>query len=177
MPQGEVQIIAGSASQIYTRWGDYSSMNVDPVDDRTFWYTNEYVRSDGRWNTRIASFKFRPWAFCIKDVAYMTEYWMDIEFGRLLRGQALTPDPNFPAPITRQFDPGAIEATFSVDYLNEAGSRFYRVDGGTMTGETWGIRDADSSYYDGPRSATLEPCTSVSSESAEGKTGAMTDSQ
>ena len=24
------------------RWGDYTSMNVDPVDDCTFWYINEY---------------------------------------------------------------------------------------------------------------------------------------
>ena len=39
---------------------DYSSMAIDPVDDCTFWYTNEYLKSTGafNWNTRIASFKF-----------------------------------------------------------------------------------------------------------------------
>ncbi len=30
------------------RWGDYSDMTVDPVDDCTFYYTNEYLRKDGR---------------------------------------------------------------------------------------------------------------------------------
>lgn len=41
------------------RWGDYSSMTVDPVDDCTFWYSTEYLKSSGtfNWSTRIASFK------------------------------------------------------------------------------------------------------------------------
>jgi hypothetical protein len=35
-------------------------MTVDPVDDCTFWYTNEYLKANGKfnWSTRIASFKF-----------------------------------------------------------------------------------------------------------------------
>jgi hypothetical protein len=38
------------------RWGDYSSMMVDPADDSTFWYTNMYtkaVTTPGNWATRI----------------------------------------------------------------------------------------------------------------------------
>ena len=50
------------ASQIGTssRWGDYSSMTVDPVDDCTFWYTQEYYATDSsfNWRTRIGNFKF-----------------------------------------------------------------------------------------------------------------------
>jgi hypothetical protein len=39
------------------RWGDYSSMTVDPSDGMTFWYTQEYLASMGSsWKTRIASF-------------------------------------------------------------------------------------------------------------------------
>ena len=41
------------------RWGDYSSMAIDPSDDCTFWYTQEYYRTNGaNWSTRLASFKF-----------------------------------------------------------------------------------------------------------------------
>jgi hypothetical protein len=42
-----------------SRWGDYSSMTVDPTDDCTFWYSTEYQRRTGafNWQTRIASFK------------------------------------------------------------------------------------------------------------------------
>lgn len=39
------------------RWGDYSSMNVDPSDDCTFWYTNEYLTASHTWTTRVGSFK------------------------------------------------------------------------------------------------------------------------
>src|SRR6185503_10273593 len=41
-------------------WGDYSSMNIDPVDDCTFWYTQEYMGATGsfNWRTRIGTFKF-----------------------------------------------------------------------------------------------------------------------
>ena len=65
MAQGEQTIIAGSGVQTTTnsRWGDYTSMNVDPTDDCTFWYVNEYYTAAGQasslagWQTRIASFK------------------------------------------------------------------------------------------------------------------------
>src|SRR5882762_9629085 len=58
----ETSIIEGPGSQtgFLSRWGDYSSMSVDPVDDCTFWYSSEYLPSNGsfNWHTRIASFKF-----------------------------------------------------------------------------------------------------------------------
>ncbi|MCD4761061.1 T9SS type A sorting domain-containing protein, partial [bacterium] len=50
---------AGIGSQtFYNRWGDYSLMCVDPVDDKTFWFTSEYIGSGGSRKTKIASFKF-----------------------------------------------------------------------------------------------------------------------
>ena len=58
----ETILKAGTGSQQanLSRWGDYSAMSVDPVDDCTFWYTNEYLKTNGtwNWNTWIASFKF-----------------------------------------------------------------------------------------------------------------------
>ncbi len=60
--QAENSILDGNGSQTsgLNRWGDYSSMSVDPSDDCTFWYTNEYLKADGafNWSTRIGSFKF-----------------------------------------------------------------------------------------------------------------------
>ncbi len=56
----ETSMIEGTGSQSggYNRWGDYSSMSVDPVDDCTFWYTTEYYETTGNnWQTRIGSFK------------------------------------------------------------------------------------------------------------------------
>ena len=60
--QAETSVIAGTGSQTgtLTRWGDYSAMTVDPVDDCTFWYTTEYLKASGtfNWSTRIANFKY-----------------------------------------------------------------------------------------------------------------------
>lgn len=63
--QGENTIQAGGFSQVSTgsRWGDYSSLNVDPTDDCTFWYTQMYYGADNpattiEWLTKIGSFKF-----------------------------------------------------------------------------------------------------------------------
>src|SRR5262249_31479607 len=44
----------------YNRWGDYSAMRIDPGDDCTFWYTQEYQATTEtvNWHTRILSFRF-----------------------------------------------------------------------------------------------------------------------
>lgn len=65
-PLGQLRIEAtvslpstGSQTGTLHRWGDYSSMAVDPTDDCTFWYTTEYLKSNGsfNWSTRLVSFK------------------------------------------------------------------------------------------------------------------------
>jgi len=60
---GDEKVLAtGSASKTsgYYRWGDYSMMSIDPVDDCTFWYTQEYVTTGGnfQFQTYIGSMKF-----------------------------------------------------------------------------------------------------------------------
>jgi uncharacterized membrane protein len=64
MGQGEGVLIDGPGSQTsstraLSRWGDYSDMSVDPVDDCTFWFTSEYLPANGifNWRTRIGTFK------------------------------------------------------------------------------------------------------------------------
>ncbi|HVG28789.1 MAG TPA: hypothetical protein VM864_03620 [Pyrinomonadaceae bacterium] len=68
--QSESTLIAGKGVQMNSnsRWGDYSALTVDPVDDCTFYYTTEYYAFTHRtpavspfgvnWQTRIGSFKF-----------------------------------------------------------------------------------------------------------------------
>jgi hypothetical protein len=62
MAGGEVSCHEGTGAQVGSsnRWGDYSSMSVDPTDDCTFWYTQEYYQttSSFNFNTRICSFRF-----------------------------------------------------------------------------------------------------------------------
>jgi hypothetical protein len=57
----EATIFAGTGSQTNGgRWGDYTSMSMDPADDCTMWYTGQYMGATGQlnWATRIFSFKF-----------------------------------------------------------------------------------------------------------------------
>ena len=67
LSQGEHSIIEGNGSQLpcgndcANRWGDYSTLAVDPVDQCTFWYTNEYYKGNSsqmQWQTRIGTFRF-----------------------------------------------------------------------------------------------------------------------
>ncbi|MFN2598973.1 MAG: hypothetical protein ABR563_17515 [Pyrinomonadaceae bacterium] len=61
MSLAETTIVIGGGSQLPTlaRWGDYSSLSVDPVDDCTMWYTTEYLKQNGtfNWSTRVGTFK------------------------------------------------------------------------------------------------------------------------
>ncbi|MFZ1916398.1 MAG: choice-of-anchor D domain-containing protein [Terriglobales bacterium] len=64
--ESEVTLLAGTGSQSsggYDRWGDYSSMTVDPTDDCTFWFTESYIKTTGansgfNWSTAIGNFSF-----------------------------------------------------------------------------------------------------------------------
>ncbi len=61
LPQGEQSLVAGNGviNTGYSRWGDYSAMQIDPTDDCTFWYTQMYTGAGSwDWFTRIGSFKF-----------------------------------------------------------------------------------------------------------------------
>ncbi|OPL13466.1 MAG: hypothetical protein AVO34_06255 [Firmicutes bacterium ML8_F2] len=56
----EVEVKTGLSSQSgINRWGDYSAMSVDPVDDTTFWFTTEY-RKTSNWGTYVTSFNLGP---------------------------------------------------------------------------------------------------------------------
>lgn len=58
----EVLVLSGTGSQVdsYGRWGDYTSMAIDPADDCTFWYTNQYYATTSSQNflTQLASIRF-----------------------------------------------------------------------------------------------------------------------
>jgi hypothetical protein len=65
MTLGEGTVIAGTGVQRTTnsRWGDYTTLSIDPTDDCTFWYINEYytlagqISSAAGWQTRVGSFR------------------------------------------------------------------------------------------------------------------------
>ena len=89
LPQTEIPLVAGAGSQtnncggaVCHRWGDYTAMSVDPADDCTFWYTNQYYSSpangaSGNWQTRIGSFKF-PSCIPSNSFSIINHYYQNI---------------------------------------------------------------------------------------------------
>jgi hypothetical protein len=60
-PETTVALTTASETGPYSRWGDYSTMALDPANDCTFWYTTLYYKATGgsfTWSTRIVTFKF-----------------------------------------------------------------------------------------------------------------------
>jgi len=115
LPQTEVKMIAGSGSQKFSlggtpvdRWGDYSAMSVDPADDCTFWYVNEYYSSQtngtaGNWQTRIGSFQFpsctglTPSSTAVASSANPSIVGVSVTFTATVSGAAPTGNVNFTA--------------------------------------------------------------------------------
>jgi hypothetical protein len=113
LPQTEVQMIAGADSQKNTcggtachRWGDYSAMSVDPADDCTFWYVNQYYSSQingssGNWQTRIGSFKFPscaglpPTTTTLASSANPSTFGANVDLTATVSGAAPTGTVNF----------------------------------------------------------------------------------
>jgi hypothetical protein len=62
LSQGERRVFKGAGSEKggYSRWGDYSDLTVDPVDECTFFYTQQYYGKTGQWGwrTRIVAFRY-----------------------------------------------------------------------------------------------------------------------
>nr|NQU92977.1 hypothetical protein [Bacteroidota bacterium] len=65
MTYGDMELQQGQSSQIgIDRWGDYCSMNIDPVDHNTFWFTSQYIQNNSNpstWGTSIAAIGLREY--------------------------------------------------------------------------------------------------------------------
>ncbi len=69
--EGEALMYAAGGSQTSSsgRWGDYSAMSIDPTDDCTFWYTQEYyaTTSSSGWSTRVGKFRYPQCSDIVKS--------------------------------------------------------------------------------------------------------------
>ena len=144
--EAENSILEGTGSQQsgLDRWGDYSSMSVDPVDDCTFWYTTEYLKANGafNWSTRIASFSFPS-----------------------CTGAASTPDLSLAAAPTSQSVTQGTNAnyTITVSSLNTfSGSVSLSVGSGCPTNATCSVTPSVSVSSGGSANATLSVTNTAS---------------
>ena len=150
--QPEVSLKEGAGVQMSTsgRWGDYSSMNVDPVDDCTFWYTQEYYRYTDRtpntppnginWQTRVGSFRFAQCTPPPKGTLQVTV--TDCATGQPIPGAAVAIDGNLygatnaSGSFPTQLSPGTYTITVSAPNGFSATTQTVTItDGGTTTAD------------------------------------------
>jgi hypothetical protein len=122
--ESETSIFEGTGAQTgLTRWGDYSAMSVDPVDDCTFWFTSEYLPSNGsfNWATRIASFKFTTCGAPVSDFSVSatpssqtvirpngTSYTVNVTPANGFSGDVALSISGLPAGAGANFNPGTV---------------------------------------------------------------------
>lgn len=130
-------IANGAQTDSAGRWGDYSSMSVDPVDQCTFYYTNEYYATSSARNfsTRICSFTFPDCG--TPDFQLVSETPKRVE---LCGTTASDPTWNLRAGVLNGFTgpvtlsgvaiPAASTAMFSITPINAPGTSTLTLSGG-----------------------------------------------
>jgi subtilisin-like proprotein convertase family protein len=116
--EGEALFTAATGVQTSTsgRWGDYSAMSIDPTDDCTFWYTQEYYVTTGPapWNTRIGKFAFP--ACTPPQKGTVTVNVTNCDTGLPVQGASVTIDGNLygSTPASGTYNGGLPPGTYSV---------------------------------------------------------------
>lgn len=123
LPQGEYTLVNGSAINGSNRYGDYSAMGIDPIDDCTFWFTGEWNDAT-QWKTRIGAFRFDACGVAdftlsatpsSQDVCVATDAVYEVAVG-----QVQTYDD--PVTLSASGNPVGTSAAFSVNPVTPPGS-------------------------------------------------------
>jgi hypothetical protein len=142
--EGEATVFAGAGSQTSTfnRWGDYSSMTVDPDNDCAFWYTQEHydTTSSFNWRTRIGTFTFPS---CVSPAQGTVSGQITICSGGPLANALVTftggPSSGFSVAtdaagnFSRQLAPGTYTVTVTAPTFGTITGMVTVTDGGTAT--------------------------------------------
>lgn len=151
-----------------SRWGDYSGLAVDPVDDATFYIYNEYpgprgtpttvggVTEDGRWLTRVGSF-----LQCEPVAAAIAYFDVDSEDGAVsLRAQFRSNLGVDAVNVYRAAGSGDLRL---IDAVFDGNEHFAYTDRAVQPGETYtyriGVVDADGEFLSPTREITVNRLT------------------
>lgn len=132
-PRGENVIIDGSVANASNRWGDYSEMALDPVDNCTFWFTAQY-NQNSNWSTRIASFKFNTCGtpgFTLSTPNLQQQVCVASGPAMLNTDISIASISNFTNPVTLAFNPplpAGFSSSFSVNPVSPPGSTTLTLD-------------------------------------------------
>src|SRR5437588_2704320 len=130
MPLGtmrtETSLLVGTGSQTggLSRWGDYPALRIDPSDDCTFWYTNQYQPNNGsfNWATFIGSFKFSNCGASAPDfsVSASPASQTVVQGNPASYTVTVTPSGGFSSPVSLSLSalPAGASASFNPNPIN-----------------------------------------------------------
>src|SRR5262249_28293472 len=125
----ETLLVEGGGSQTTIgRWSDTSALRVDPSDDCMFWYTTQYLKSDGylNWTTDVSAFALQGCLVqpdfslrvnhgvrTVHHVGGIAEYRLSVQASN-----------GFDAPVRLHIDglPEGVSASMSRDRIEGSGS-------------------------------------------------------
>ena len=149
LPQAEQTLQLGTGVQTNTgsRWGDYSALTVDPNDDCTFFYTQEYYQTTDptpadapfgvNWQTRVGSFRFTECTAPPKGT--LTVNVTNCETGLPIQGASVTIDGNLygstlaGGSYSTQLSPGSYTVSVTAPNFLTATGTATVTNGGTTT--------------------------------------------
>ncbi len=165
MPQGEGEIVAGTGSNTSSssRWGDYTSMNIDPVDDCTFWYVNQYtpVTSNAGWRLRIGAFRFNECGLRVNvNSLNVREEFTTTDVSQF----TLYPAPTSNVTITLTFDSANIEVDTGSGF-GPSPHTLTLTPANANAGVTLTVRAIDDNVVEGFETLTITTSATSSSQS------------
>lgn len=116
------------------------------------------------------------WDYCFQDVNYSTQYQMSLTAGDKVIGQIMYPTPTESyGALTGKYYASVGLIIFSIDYIDNAGHRFYEWNFNSMDAETWAVYSGTGEFYDTPHMTTFTPCTTTTEGDLlqPGETGAV----
>ncbi|HEY8559708.1 MAG TPA: FG-GAP-like repeat-containing protein [Pyrinomonadaceae bacterium] len=117
------------------RWGNFSGMTVDPVDDCTFWMTNQYFSAESQaespysWLTRIGKFKYAECAPAPR--ALVRGRIINAASGQPISGAEVTANGIYTRTANAQGDYGDL-VVLPDSYSVEASARGFRTESATL---------------------------------------------
>jgi len=139
-----------------SRWGDYSGLALDPVDESTFWIYNEYagpvgtpttvsgVTENGRWHTKLGNFHLQqPVSVAI------TSFDASVKKGVVTLSAVFRSDLGVEA--VNVYRAGADGTFRTIDTVLGSRETFVYADKTASAGETYryqiGVMDADGEFF------------------------------
>jgi hypothetical protein len=169
LTQGDnTSLVSGGPETFDYRWGDYSMMAVDPVDDCTFWYTSEFEPTAGtNWSTHVQTFRLpgcpTNW-FSITASPTSTSSTTTIYSspGSGFAGAIVLSAAGLPANACAVFSPTAIGAPASSTLTLRPGVSAAGTYALTVSGTTGGVTRTANVTWSDPGGSTAALCAGKS---------------